>query len=153
VANEFLQTEVKKIAEDGRWTFPLNTAMVCAYLMAHYKGENLKIFDMSKGSSLCDFHVIATAHNTMQASSMIDEIARQLRDLGTEVRSIEGRDSVDWTLLDTGDVIVHVFQENSRDLYDLDTVFAGNPAIQIPEEFYFSGPVKASAEETLKGFF
>lgn len=151
--NDFLQAELSKITQDERWVFPLNTAMSAAYLMAHYKGENLKVFDMSQRSALCDYNVIATAQNTMQARAMADEIAGQFRHLGLMVRTMEGYGSADWILIDTGDVIVHIFQDSTREVYDLETVFGDAPQVAIPEEFYFSGPVTKSAEENLKGFF
>lgn len=153
MANEFLQKEVNRVLEDSRWAFPLNHAMAAALICANYKGENLKIFDMTKGSALCDFNVVATAQNPMQARAMCDEFARQLRALGTEILSFEGYATADWILVDTGDVIVHVFQENTRGAYDLDHVFGDRPQVKIPDEFYFSGPAKTSAEENLKGFF
>jgi ribosome-associated protein len=152
VANEFLTSELTKINSDKRWEFPLNHAMSATYLLAHFKGENLKVFDM-KGSSMCDYNVIATAQNTMQARAMADEISRQFRAAGTEILSYEGYGSADWILIDTGDVIVHVFQENTRGAYDLDHVFGERPQVQIPEEFYFAGPTKTTTEDALKGFF
>ena len=153
MANEFLQIEVNKISQDGRWAFPLNLAMTAAYVMAHFKGENLKILDMTNKSSLCDFNILATAQNVMQARSMADELASQFRAIGTNVRSMEGYGSADWILIDTGDVIVHIFQEGTRDLYALDIVFAEAATVAIPSEFYFSGPVGKTQEENLKGFF
>lgn len=153
MANDFLQKELQNILSDKRWEFPLNHAMAATYLLAHYKGENLKMFDMTKGSAICDFNIVATALNPMQSRAMADEIARQFRAIGTEIRSFEGYGTADWILLDTGDVMVHIFQDNTRGAYDLDHVFGDRPQVQIPEEFYFSGTVKATTEETLKGFF
>jgi len=145
-------TQYNAVLNDPNWAFPLNHAMMAVSILADFKGENLKIFDM-KGSSMCDFNVIATAQNTMQARAMADEISRQLRAAGTEIVSYEGYGSADWILIDTGDVIVHVFQENTRGAYDLDLVFGERPQVKIPEEFYFSGPTKTTTEDALKGFF
>jgi len=153
VANDYLQTELAKITQDSRWAFPLNHAMAAAYMMANYKGENLVVFDMTTRSTLCDYNVIATAQNVMQARSMADEIAAQFRAMGTNVRSMEGYGSADWILIDTGDIIIHIFQDTTRDVYDLDTVFADAPHVEIPAEFYFSGAMPKSQEENLKGFF
>lgn len=153
MANEYLQKEFTKIIGDKRWEFPLNQAMGASYLLAHFKGENLKVFDMTKGSAMCDYNIVATAQNPTQARSMVDELARQLRAQGTEIKSYEGYGSADWILLDTGDVIVHVFQENTRGAYDLDHVFGDRPQVKIPEEFYFAGPVKQTTEDNLKGYF
>lgn len=153
MANEFLENELSKISEDKRWAYPLNMAMATTYLLAHYKGENLKIFDMSEVSSLCEFNVIATAQNTMQARSMSDEISRHFRNLNVNVLSMEGYNSADWILIDTGDVIIHIFQDSTRDIYELDRVFEAAETVAIPEEFYFGSVAAKPAEENLKGFF
>lgn len=153
MANEFLETELSKISEDKRWAYPLNMAMATTYLLAHYKGENLKIFDMSNVSSLCEFNVIATAQNTMQARSMADEISRHFRNLNVNVLSMEGYGSADWILIDTGDVIIHIFQDSTRDIYELDRVFEAAETVVIPEELYFGSVAAKPAEENLKGFF
>ncbi|MFP5490013.1 MAG: ribosome silencing factor [Bacteriovoracia bacterium] len=153
MANEFLKNEIQNILNDKRWAFPLNHAMAATYVLAHYKGENLKVFDMQNGSAMCDYNIVATAQNPMQARAMADEIGRQFREMGTEIISFEGYGSADWILLDTGDVITHIFQENTRSAYDLDHVFGDRPHVKIPDEFYFAGAAAPKAEETLKGFF
>ena len=153
MSNEFLKSELSKIANDKRWAFPLNQAMSAVWMLANFKGDNLKIFDMTKGSALCDFHIVATASNVTQARAMADTIAVQFREQGSELLSYEGYGSADWILLDTGDMIIHIFQEDTREIYDLDRVFAANPQVSIPEEFYFSAPVAKTTEETIKGYF
>ncbi len=68
--------------------------------------------------------------------------------------SCEGYESADWILLDTGDVMIHVFNGPSRDVYDLDMIYAKNEQVKIPEEFYFGKPTTATTEKAdLKGFF
>ena len=52
------------VLNDPSWVFPLNHAMMAVNILADFKGENLKVFDM-KGSSMCDFNVIATAQNNL----------------------------------------------------------------------------------------
>lgn len=150
--NEYVQTEAKKIFENKKFQFPENQAMVAAWIAAHFKGEALKIFDMRKFSSLCDYSVLVTALNPTQARSMADEISANMRELGAQVYSYEGYESADWILLDLGDTIVHIFQLAARDVYDLDLVFAKNPQVQIPEEFYFSKPTETKKDD-LKGYF
>ncbi len=149
-----LNTQYKTILENVEWEFPLNHAMLATRIIADFKGENLKIFDMTKGGVLCDFNVVATAQNTMQARAMMDEIGRTFRKINVHIQSVEGYGSADWILFDTGDVIIHVFQESTRDVYDLDHVFGERPLIKIPEEFYFGAAAPAIKEnDNLKGFF
>jgi ribosome-associated protein len=152
--NEYISSEVSKVISNTGFEFPLNHAMASAWIMANFKGDNLKIFDMRKTSALCDYSILATAQNATQARAMADEIAQNLRNQGAKIVSFEGYESADWILLDTGDIIVHVFNGPSRDVYDLDMIFARNKQVTIPEEFYFGKPTNTSTEKAdLKGFY
>ena len=73
MANEYIQSEVQKIMKDSKFEFPLNHAMASAWILANFKGEDLKVFNMKKTSSLCDYSILATAQNVTQARSMTDE--------------------------------------------------------------------------------
>lgn len=152
--NEYVQTEVNKIISNTTFEFPLNHAMASAWVMANFKGDNLKIFDLRKSSALCDYSILATAQNATQARAMADEISANLKNHGGSIISFEGYESADWILVDTGDIIVHIFNGPARDVYDLDLVLMKNPQVKIPEEFYFGKPTTVSAEKAdLKGYF
>jgi ribosome-associated protein len=154
VANEYIQNEVNKVISNAQFEFPLNHAMATAWILANFKGDNLKIFDLRKSSALVDFAVVATAQNATQTRAMIDEISSSLRNVGAKIVSYEGYESADWVLLDTGDIMVHVFNGPARDVYDLDMVYAKNPQVKIPEDFYFGKPTSASSDKAdLKGYF
>lgn len=152
--NEYVQNEVKKVITNSAFEFPLNHAMATAWILANFKGDNLKVFDMRKTSALVDYSIIATAQNPTQARAMIDEVSVNLKNQGANIISYEGYESADWILLDTGDIMVHVFNGPSRDVYDLDMVYAKNPQVKIPEEFYFGKPTSVSSDKPdLKGYF
>ncbi len=152
--NEYVQTEVNKIISNTSFEFPLNHAMSAAWVMANFKGDNLKIFDLKKSSSLCDYSILATAQNATQARAMADEISANLKNHGASIVSYEGYESADWILVDTGDIIVHIFNGPARDVYDLDLVLVKNPQVKIPDEFYFGKPTTISGEKPdLKGYF
>jgi ribosome-associated protein len=152
--NEYVQGEVNKVLSNTAFEFPLNHAMVSAWIIANFKGENLKVFDLRKTSALCDYSILATAQNVTQARAMVDEISTNLKMNGASIVSYEGYESADWILLDTGDIIVHIFNGPARDIYDLDMILVKNPQVKIPEEFYFGKPTTASNEKAdLKGYF
>ena len=154
MANEYIQNEVNKVITNTQFEFPLNHAMATAWILANFKGDNLKIFDLRKSSALVDFAVVATAQNATQTRAMIDEISSSLRNVGAKIVSYEGYESADWVLLDTGDIMVHVFNGPARDVYDLDMVYAKNPQVKIPEDFYFGKPTSTSSDKAdLKGYF
>jgi ribosome-associated protein len=152
--NEYVQNEVKKVISNTGFEFPLNHAMASAWIVANFKGENLKVFDLRGSSSLCDYSVLATAQNVTQARAMVDEISANLKNNGASIVSYEGYESADWILLDTGDIIIHIFNGPARDVYDLDLILMKNAQVKIPEEFYFGKPTNSSSEKAdLKGFF
>jgi ribosome-associated protein len=152
--NEYVQAEVNKVITNSAFEFPLNHAMATAWILANFKGDNLKIFDMRKTSSLVDYSIIATAQNATQGRAMIDEISANLKNQGASILSYEGYESADWILLDTGDIMIHVFNGPARDVYDLDMIYAKNAQVKIPEEYYFGKPTAPTSEKPdLKGFF
>lgn len=154
MASEYIQNEVNKVISNPSFEFPLNHAMASAWIMANFKGDNLKIFDLRKSSALVDYAILATAQNPTQGRAMVDEISSNLKNHGAHIVSYEGYESADWILLDTGDVMVHVFNGTARDVYDLDMIYAKNVQVIIPEEFYFSQPVSSKgSKENLKGYF
>lgn len=154
MANEYIQAEVKKIIENTSFEFPLNHAMASAWILTNFKGDNLKIFDLKKSSALVDFSILATAQNPTQARAMADEIAMNLKQQGAHIVSFEGYETADWILIDTGDIMVHVFTGPARDIYDLDVILAKNPQVKIPEEFYFAKPTEVTSDKAdLKGYF
>ena len=152
--NEYVNSEVNKVISNTAYEFPLNHAMASAWIVANFNGENLKIFDLRKSSALCDYSIIATAQNATQARALVDEISNNLKAVGANIVSYEGYEGADWILLDTGDIIVHIFNGPARDVYDLDMIFARAPQVKIPEEFYFGKPTQVSNEKAdLKGYF
>jgi ribosome-associated protein len=154
MANEYINNEVNKVMTNSSFEFPLNHAMASVWILANFKGENLKIFDLKNSSALVDYSVLATAQNPTQARAMVDEISLNLKNHGAHIVSYEGYESADWILLDTGDVMIHVFTGPARDVYDLDMIYAKNSQVRIPEEFYFSNQVTTQPKAVdLKNYF
>ncbi len=135
MSNPYIAKEVSKVIEAH--PYPENMALAAAWIMANFKGINLKIYDAKESSSLCDYNVIGSAENVTQARAMVDEIVKNFKDHDVEVISLEGMSEAEWILLDTGDVIIHIFQDVSRDAFDLDSLWSDRPQLEIPSEFYF----------------
>lgn len=151
MSNPFVEKEIKKVLETAE--YPTNMALASAWVIAHFKGINIKIFDVSKTSSLCDFNVIATAENTIQAKAMVDEIQRNLKNAGAKLISVEGLSDGEWILVDLGDIIVHIFQEISRDVYHLESLWEGSPQVEIPSEYYFGPGNEAGTNDSSENYF
>ncbi len=154
MSNEFITKNVDEIAAKETYEYPLNLAMAATWILGNFKGINLKVIDTKNVSSLADFYVVASATNTSQASSMADQVCAQMKRKGINVVSKEGdnKDNSDWILIDLGDFIVHIFQESSRDVYDIDGLWSA-PQVEIPNEYYYSNDSELNDSDDEKGFF
>jgi len=136
--HNYIDQEVTQIIQDKTLEFPKNIAMSAAWVLAHYKGSDIKVLDFENRSSLASFFVLGSASNATQARAMAESFVVQLKKNDIKIISSEGSQDADWILVDTGDVMVHIFLESTRTVYDLDTLYARYPAIEIPESYYFS---------------
>jgi ribosome-associated protein len=146
--SQYIDTEIEKIIKTEEFEYPLNTAMSASWLLSHFKGVNIKVFDTKGTSSLSDFYVIASMQNDTQARSCADSIAKQMIKHGVEVKSVEGESDCEWILIDLGDIIVHIFQETSRDIFSLDQMWLKMPQVKIPEEYYMAEKMEEKPKES-----
>ncbi len=148
MSTDFISKEVEKIVNTKELEFPLNLAMATAWILGNFKGINLKVLDVAKSSSLTDYFVLGSATNPTMAQSMADEIIKQMRVHGYEVISREGsQKGDDWILLDFGDIIVHVFLDISRNVYDLDNLWENAVEVEIPNSYYFSSDNEEKSDD------
>jgi len=90
------------------------------------KAENLKIIDLTNKSSIADSFIIATCRSTRHADSTADELIRRLKKVGIKCPNPEGRPKCDWIIVDAGTVLVHLFRQEIRDLYNLEKLWEIN---------------------------
>lgn len=109
----------------------LNNAVTAASIADQLRGQNILVLDLTKVTSIVDFFVIATATSQRQAHAIADEVNRKLKhEDGNRRISIEGyRTEGNWILTDYGDVVLHVFTVEGRDLYKLEQLWADAPRI------------------------
>ena len=87
------------------------------------KAEDIRVIDISEVSPLADYFIIANGTNRNQVQALADNVEELLGRLGYERRPIEGYDSANWILLDFKDIIIHVFDKESRSFYDLERIW------------------------------
>ena len=93
------------------------------------KAEDIVTIDLRGRSAMADHMVIASGRSSRQVGSIAQKLADRLKqELGRIVR-IEGKDTGDWVLIDTDDVIVHIFRPEVREFYQLEKMWmpAGAP--------------------------
>jgi ribosome-associated protein len=107
----------------------LDRARLCANVAADNKGREVLVIDLRKLTTLVDFFVIASGTSRRQIHTMADEIDRALSQLGEKKIGIEGYNESHWVLLDYGDIVVHLFDDNTRRYYDLENLWGDAPRI------------------------
>ena len=95
-------------------------------ILDNAKAENLKIIDLTNKSSIADSFIIATCRSTRHADSTADELIRSLKKIGIKCPNPEGRPKCDWIIVDAGSVLVHLFRQEIRDLYNLEKLWEFN---------------------------
>lgn len=87
------------------------------------KAENVVQIDLRGKSEMGDFMVIASGRSSRQVSSMAEKLTDRLKQAYGILAKVEGRGTGDWVLIDTGDVIVHVFRPEVREFYQLEKMW------------------------------
>lgn len=95
------------------------------------KGEDIKIIDISKISTVADYFIIANGSNGPHVESLVDNVEEELLKENIHAERIEGVRSSGWILMDYNDVIVHVFSKEDRLFYDLERIWRDGKEIDI----------------------
>ena len=95
------------------------------------KGQDIKIIDIHNVSVIADYFVIASGTNSNQVQAIVDNVEEQLGRAGFEAKQIEGNRNSSWILMDYGDVIVHVFDEETRLFYDLERIWRDGKVLEM----------------------
>ncbi len=91
------------------------------------KAEEIVEIDLRGKTAIGDFMVICSGRSSRQVTAISEKLADRLKqDLGV-LAKIEGKDTGDWVLIDTGDVIVHVFRPEVREFYQLEKMWLPGP--------------------------
>lgn len=112
----------------------LQRACLAAKVAAENKGQDVLVLDMRGLTPLYDFFVISTGLSRRQMHTVVEETDAALRAVGDSRLGIEGYESSRWIVQDYGDVVVHVFDPDTRDYYKLEELWADAPRIDWENE-------------------
>ncbi len=87
------------------------------------KATNIEILDVSKQTSLGDYFIIASCQSTVQVRACVDEVEEKMEEAGYVVKHKEGYRGGSWILMDYGDIIVHVMQQETREFYAIERLW------------------------------
>jgi ribosome-associated protein len=93
------------------------------------KAEDIVTIDLRGRSSIADYMVICSGRSSRQVGAIAEKLTERLKESFGRLCKIEGKDQGDWVLIDTADVIVHVFRPEVREFYQLEKMWmpAGGP--------------------------
>ena len=109
----------------------LETAQLCAAGADSKKAFDILILDIRKFTVIADYFVICSGSNTSQVSAIADSIGHTLAQAGIRYSHVEGETEATWVLMDYGDVVVHVFEEQTRIYYSLEKLWGEAQKIPV----------------------
>jgi ribosome-associated protein len=87
------------------------------------KAEEIVTIPLEGKSSLGDFMVVASGRSDRHVGAIAEQLQTKLKERGNTRARIEGQPTCDWVLIDTGDIIVHVFRPEVREFYNLEKMW------------------------------
>ncbi|MEM6713018.1 MAG: ribosome silencing factor [Pseudomonadota bacterium] len=87
------------------------------------KAEDIITIDLEGKSALADTMIIASGRSHRHVSALADHVQRALKDAGHGSPRIEGMPNADWVLIDTGDVVLHIFRPEVRSFYNMEKLW------------------------------
>jgi ribosome-associated protein len=113
----------------------LELALAAAQTALENRGRDILILDLREVTCVFDYFVIATGTSRRQIHAMSEEIDHKLEDdLGDSRMSVEGYRESRWVLLDYGNVVIHLFDEPTREYYSLETLWANAKQMPYPKD-------------------
>tara|TARA_B100001175_G_C19040000_1_gene416820 strand:- start:133 stop:495 length:363 start_codon:yes stop_codon:yes gene_type:complete len=97
------------------------------------KGEEINILDLRKiEARVCDYFVICEGTSNTQVSAIVNSISKRVsKGLKDKAWGIEGMENAEWVLMDYIDVVVHVFQKQKREHYDIEGLWGDAKTLEL----------------------
>ena len=97
------------------------------------KAENIHIIDISEISTLADYFIITNGSNRSQVQALADNVSEKMAKAGVAIKQTEGYNSANWILLDYSDIVIHIFDKESRSFYDLERIWQDGKVISCDQ--------------------
>ncbi len=131
----------RAVAPAARTDRSLQLALTAARVAEENRGRDLMVLDMREMTAVFDYFVLATGSSRRQMHAISEEIDRTVQEtFGDERLGIEGYVEGRWILLDYGDVVIHLFDDEAREYYSLEQLWHG--AKKVPREPHVATPEK-----------
>lgn len=95
------------------------------------KADELTAIKIKDLTILAEYFVIASGNSNTQVRAMADEVEFRLGEMGLQPYKVEGYQSANWIVLDYVDVVVHIFQTQTREFYSLERLWSDGELVDI----------------------
>lgn len=106
-------------------------SLLCARVCREKKATNIVILDLRHLRHITDYFVICSVEVSKQGQAIVDEIGHQMKGRGITGLSVSGYQTGNWIVLDTGPVIVHIFDHGRRDFYNIEDLWGDAKKIRV----------------------
>ena len=120
---------------------------VAVNALEEIKGQDILVLDVRKLTTMCDTMIIASAQSTRQVKALADNVRERLEQAGASIVGVEGEESAEWVLVDSGDIVVHVMQPAIRAYYKLEELWTPPPAAKKRAAADAAAARKASSKD------
>lgn len=100
-------------------------------ILDNKKAVDIKVLDIGGISIIADYFVICNGTSTTQVRALTDEVEEKMEELGETLLKKEGKQGYNWILMDYGDVVVHIFHEETRDFYSLEKLWSDADEVDL----------------------
>jgi len=120
MSHDITQQQVEQRRQNG-----LEDVLAVAQVCDEYRGKEIAILDLTKVTTEFDYFVITTGQARRQMHAIADEVDRVMKERGSQRIGLEGyQGESSWVLQDYGNIVLHIFNAESRELYDLESLWA-----------------------------
>ena len=112
----------------------MNKTEIIKNALEDKKAGNIEILDVSEQTSLGDYFIIASCQSSVQVRACVDEVEEKMEEAGYELHHKEGYRGGSWILMDYGDVIVHVMQQEMREFYSIERLWDNVGEVRAEDE-------------------
>ncbi|MFO7952004.1 MAG: ribosome silencing factor [Bacillota bacterium] len=106
-------------------------ANLAVKLAAEKKIKDMRLLEVGRVSIIADYFLIGTGSTAVQVHAICDHLIESLKKEGFYASRVEGYQEGWWVILDYGPLVIHIFQPEARDFYDLERLWSESPLVEL----------------------
>ena len=102
-------------------------------ILDNKKAEDIRVIEIGDLTIIADYFIIANGISTTHTKALADELEFQLKEKGVEPRQSQGNNGGGWIVMDYSDIVVHIFNKETRDFYNLERLWSDGKDIDVSQ--------------------